>query len=332
MTDFLRRLPAALPQLLREEFFVPAIDAGINIYVRNKRPADMRTFSPERTLLYVHGSTYPASTAFDLSLDGWSWMDFIAARGFDVWLLDLRGYGYSTRPREMNEPPENNAPIVRTEIAVADVSAAVDHIFKWRGIDRLNLLGWSWGTTQIATYTARNSGRVNKLVLYAPQWIRSAATQSPLATQGKIGAYRTVERTQMLGRWLNGVPEHKRDTLIPQGWFEAWADATMATDQDGAQRNPPVLRAPNGTVADTAEIWTAAQRPYYDPQQITVPVLITVAEWDRDNPPHLAQTLFPLLVNAPYKRMVTLPEGTHTIMLEKNRIDLFNAVQQFLEE
>jgi esterase/lipase len=30
--------------------------------------------------------------------------------------------------------------------------------------------------------------------------------------------------------------------------------------------------------------------------------------------------------------MVTLAEGTHTIMLEKNRVDLFNAVQQFLEE
>ena len=63
-----------------------------------------------------------------------------------------------------------------------------------------------------------------------------------------------------------------------------------------------------------------------------MPVLIAVAEWDRDNPPQLGQTLFPLLVNAPYKRMVTLAEGTHTIMLEKNRIDLFNAVQQFLEE
>ena len=331
MTDLPRALPAALPPLTTEEFFVPAADAGINIYVRNKRPASLREFSPQRTLLYVHGSTYPASTAFDLRLDGWSWMDFIAARGFDVWLLDLRGYGHSTRPREMDEPPENNAPIVRTDTAVADIGAVVAHILKKRNIERLNLLGWSWGTTQMATYTARNPQRVNKLVLYAPQWIRSAATQSPLTTQGKIGAYRTVERSQMLGRWLNGVPEGKRDTLIPPGWFDAWADATMATDVEGGKRNPPVLRAPSGTVADTMEIWSQG-RAFYDPQKITVPVLITVAEWDRDNPPQLGQTLFPLLVNAPYKRMVTLAEGTHTVMLEKNRIDLFNAVQQFLEE
>src|SRR5256714_6578319 len=71
---------AQSPQIVTEEMMVPA-DPGIEIYVRNKRPADMRAFRPERTLLYVHGATYPASTAFDLKLDGLSWMDYIAARG-----------------------------------------------------------------------------------------------------------------------------------------------------------------------------------------------------------------------------------------------------------
>ena len=41
---------------------MPAADAGIHIYARNKRPAALTTFTPQRTLLYVHGSTYPAST------------------------------------------------------------------------------------------------------------------------------------------------------------------------------------------------------------------------------------------------------------------------------
>jgi alpha-beta hydrolase superfamily lysophospholipase len=46
----------------------------------------------------------------------------------------------------------------------------------------------------------------------------------------------------------------------------------------------------------------------------------------------MAQTLFPLLVNAPGKLYVQLPEGTHTIMMEKNRQMLFEAVQAFLDE
>jgi alpha-beta hydrolase superfamily lysophospholipase len=46
----------------------------------------------------------------------------------------------------------------------------------------------------------------------------------------------------------------------------------------------------------------------------------------------MAQTLFPLLVNSPDKRYVELAEGTHTIMMERNRLKLFEAVQAFLEE
>jgi alpha-beta hydrolase superfamily lysophospholipase len=56
------------------------------------------------------------------------------------------------------------------------------------------------------------------------------------------------------------------------------------------------------------------------------------AEWDRDLPPYMAQTLFPLLASSPGKRYVMLPEGTHTIIMEKNRHMLFETVQAFLDE
>ena len=75
----------------------------------------MTEFPGEKILLYVHGSTYPAETAFDLKLNGLSWMDYIARHGYDVYLVDLRGYGKSTRPPEMDEPAADNAPIVRTD-------------------------------------------------------------------------------------------------------------------------------------------------------------------------------------------------------------------------
>jgi hypothetical protein len=78
-------------KIMIEEMMVPASDADIKIFVRNKRRAEINTFQPERTLLFVHGASYPASTAFDLPLAGASWMDYIASRGYDVYLLDLRG-------------------------------------------------------------------------------------------------------------------------------------------------------------------------------------------------------------------------------------------------
>ena len=74
---------AQAPQVVMEEFMVPAKDPGIEIFVRNKRPAGDAAPRPDRTLLFVHGATYPASTAFDLPLGGLSWMDYIAGRGFE---------------------------------------------------------------------------------------------------------------------------------------------------------------------------------------------------------------------------------------------------------
>jgi pimeloyl-ACP methyl ester carboxylesterase len=296
---------AAQSELVSEEMMVKSPDAGIELYVRNKRPTAMTAFRPERTLLYVHGATYPASTAFDLKLDGLSWMEYIAARGYDVYLLDLRGYGKSTRPKEMAEDAKSNPPIVRTDTAVKDIGTVVDFILARRNIPRLNLMGWSWGTVTMATYTTQNPGKVERLVLYAPGWIRQTASLVQ-AGPGPLGAYRTVTREQARQRWMTGVPEDKKATLIPSGWFDAWADATFATDPEGSRASPQFIRAPNGVVHDSQEYW-AAGKAYYDPAKITVPTLLVHAEWDRDLPPYMAQTLFPLLVNSPGKRYVMLP-------------------------
>ena len=321
---------AQTPRVLMEEMMVPSSDPGIDIYVRNKHPADMAAYRSDKTVLFVHGSTYPAHTAFDLPLGGMSWMDYLAQHGYDVYLLDLRGYGKSTRPKEMSDKPEANGAIVRGDTAVKDIASVVDHILKRRNIAKLNLLGWSWGTTLMATYTTQHADKVERLVLYAPQWIRTTPALIQ-AGPGPIPAYRSVKRADAQGRWLTGVPEDKKAALIPAGWFDQWADATWATDQEGAKLNPPVLRAPNGTLQDTADFWSAG-KAYYDPAKITVPALLIQAEWDRDTPPYMAQTLFPLLVNAPGKRYVLLAEGTHTIIMEKNRLKLFEAVQAFLDE
>jgi hypothetical protein len=46
----------------------------------------------------------------------------------------------------------------------------------------------------------------------------------------------------------------------------------------------------------------------------------------------MSTALFGLLKNAPVKRMVEIGEGTHTVIMEKNRLQLFREVQLFLDE
>jgi pimeloyl-ACP methyl ester carboxylesterase len=317
------------PRVVMEEMSVQAKDPGIKIYVRNKRLASMNHFTPEKTVLFVHGATYPAETTFDLPLGGLSWMDYIAQRGYDVYLMDVRGYGRSTRPPEMDAPPDKNDPVADTDAAVRDIGAVVDHILTRRNLQKLDLLGWSWGTTTMATYAAANPGKVEKLVLYAPVWIFE--TTSPSPANAPLGAYRTVLRDAAFKRWMTGVPENKQADLIPSGWFDEMWDATLASDSLGSKRNPPVLRAPNGVALDVERFWKGG-KPTYDPAKITVPILLIQADWDQDTPPYMSRALFPLLVNAPEKRYVLIGEGTHFVMMEKNRMELFREVQSFLDE
>ena len=228
----------AISRIEMEEHMVPAADAGIELYLRNKHPQGMSKFSADRVVLFVHGATYPAETAFDLRLGGTSWMEYIAERGFDVWLVDVRGYGRSTRPPEMNEPPEKNAPIVRTDTAIRDVSTAIDFILRKRGVQKLDLIGWSWGTAMMGSYAAQNPDQVERLVLYAPLWVYST---DPLISVN--GAWRAPTIDAARVRWLRGVADEKKNALIPAGWFEQWSEATWATAR--AVPEPTTIQAPS---------------------------------------------------------------------------------------
>jgi pimeloyl-ACP methyl ester carboxylesterase len=92
-----------------------------------------------------------------------------------------------------------------------------------------------------------------------------------------------------------------------------------------------MLRAPNGVIADALAYWTAG-KAHYDPGKITVPTFLIHAEWDFDLPSYQAREYFAELKNAPYKRLVEIGEGTHTVMLEKNRMQFFREIMGFLDE
>ena len=320
--------PARAAEIIAEDRMIPSTTPGIELFVRNKHLSDMPAPSPDRTLLFVHGATYPAETAFDLPIEGASMMDLFARAGFDVFLVDVRGYGRSTRPAAMDQPPEANPPVAGSEEAGADLGSAVDYVLKLRGLAKLDLMGWSWGTSIAGRYTTTHNDQIERLVLYAPAWVVEPAKPPPAEA---LPAYRLVDKESTRQRWLRGVAPEKQADLIPPGVFEAWWNATLATDPVGSKLDPPRLRAPNGVRAELLQTWGAG-KPFYDPGAITVPTLLIHAEWDADLPSYQMLAYFAQLTHAPYKRMVELGEGTHTVMLEKNRMQFFHEIAGFLTE
>jgi alpha-beta hydrolase superfamily lysophospholipase len=88
---------------------------------------------------------------------------------------------------------------------------------------------------------------------------------------------------------------------------------------------------PNGALQDIRDYWISG-KPQYDPADIRVPVLLIHGEWDADLPSDQCRGYFARLINVPYKRYIEIGEGTHTIVMEKNRMQFFHEVAAFLNE
>ena len=69
--------------------------------------------------------------------------------------------------------------------------------------------------------TVQNPAKVVKLAVLAPQWVSDKPI--PLDMGGHLDCYRLVPVKETRKRWLGAAPEGARDTLIPDGWFDAWA-------------------------------------------------------------------------------------------------------------
>src|SRR5262249_14869800 len=149
----------------------------------------------DRVALFIHGAGTPAEVSFDVPHADYSWMAYLAHAGFDVFSMDMTGYGRSTRPAAMNDPcnltsvqqalfipfliaKPCDASYSRQMTTLAsdwhDIDVVVDHIRALRRVDKLNLLAWSRGGPRAGGYTAQHPEKVAKLVLLAPGYNRNA--------------------------------------------------------------------------------------------------------------------------------------------------------------
>jgi len=214
---------------------------------------------------------------------------------------------------------------VRAEVALRDIGAAIDWVRHASGIERLCLLGMSWGGSIAGAHAARRPETIAKLALVAPLWLSDGPKR--IDPGGPLGAYRRSDLAKFHDAWLSPAPEAERATLIPRGWFETWVATTLETDPGSGV--PGTVRAPSGAVQDVREHWTCG-RPIYDPATITAPTLIVHAEWDVDVSLDTARDLFARLTGARYRRWVEIGAGTHMVLAERNRWQALGAITCFL--
>ncbi len=282
---------------------------GLRIYLWEKHKAGLvGSFAASgKVALLVHGGTWSGRPDFDLQIRDYSLMDFLANNGYDVWAIDIHGYGHSDK---------TDTDWSGVESAAADVGAAVEYIAKLRGVGSINLLGWSAGTQRAGLYAMQHPERVRKLILYAPRWKGTAdyldQIRKQIENSGKpLGQYRinteAAARSDFVAGELAQHPQYEDDVVA------LYAREALRTDPQSPNAYTDYL---NG--------------PILDPQRIVIPTMLIFGEYD-----YLAkeEDLLPFFsqLQTRDKQYVLLPHGGHALMLEKDHRRFQHEVLGFFD-
>lgn len=273
-------------------------------------------------VLYVHGATFPSALSVAYRFAGRSWMDDLAAHGFDAWAFDFAGFGGSDRYPGMSGPHEA-PPLGRAPAAARQIERMVEHIVEATGFERVSLIAHSWGTIAAGLYATTHPARIDKLCFFGPIAERRMAD---LAAPGRVGAWRLVTFEDQLKRFVEDLPRRQKPVLIEEH-LDAWGPTYLASDHTSPSRAPRSVKIPAGPQADILAAWQGALG--YKPWEITAPVLIVRGEWDSVSNDMDADWLLSRFASTTRKSL-KIAKGTHLMHLERSRDDLFAVVRAFL--
>lgn len=255
-------------------------------------------------LVLAHGSATAGRESFDLKVPGrpeYSLMDFLARQGFDVFAPDMRGFGSSTRPEG----------VITTEQAATDLNAVVDFICKLRGVPKVNLLAWSWGTQYGGQFVMAHADKVKRYAAYAQMHARSPdleARRPRLATFQRAPYIRISESGWKL-RFNSMTPETANDPVV----MDAFAKAAALVE----------TKSPTGPQVDLL-----TRQPLIDATKITVPTMMIHGQYDDVADLDGLLPFFKALPN-PDKQYTVIPGGGHMLHLQKGCPRFQHAVAEW---
>ncbi|MBX9709929.1 MAG: lysophospholipase [Xanthobacteraceae bacterium] len=277
----------------------------ISLFVYRKR---LRSgFAARPPIVLIHGSSTSAVPTFDLTVPGrpdYSFMDWLALRGWDVWAMDHEGYGRSTIT-------DGNSDIAS---GVEDLKAAADLIMGATGASAFNLYGMSSGALRAAAFAQAAPERAARLVLDAFVWTGEGSLTLAKRREG-IAQFRASNRRAVDHDYIKGIFLRDGPEATDPAVAEACAAAQLALGNS----------VPTGTYLDMT-----TRLPVVDPHQIATPTMIVRGEHDSIAAMDDLLRFFERLPSND-KRFAVLPGLAHVATLGINRHSLWNATVQFFE-
>ena len=338
--------PHAASQALTVDHYVPVVSMApsmegqiAQIYVRERvlPGIALRSQGLEgQVVVFVHGAGTPAEVSFDAP--GASWMGYLAEAGYDVFSMDMTGYGRSTRPSVMNDPcnlseaqQRDLVPVLLTQTCEPsygfttttiesdwnDLDAVVDYVRAQRGVDRVHLAAWSLGGPRAGGYAYRHPEKVSSAILLSPAYGRGRPSERPAQVPRSGAAFSKQSWADFEGLWNRQLGcEGQYEPAVRRS---VWA-AMLESDPVGATWGTGVRRAPSVTT------WGWGQEEVSRQQ---TPMLLIAPETDGQVSPASVIALYEDL-GATNKVLIHLACSSHNAMWEANRHLLFEASLDWL--
>ncbi len=336
--------------VLRIDHYVPVLSTApamenemAQIYVRERTQAStsLRSVSLEgQVVLFIHGAGTPSEVAFDVPVEGYSWMAYLAEAGYDTFAMDTTGYGRSTRPNVMNDvcnlSEQAQQEFVPTKIAAPcapsygfasttiesdwhDIDSVVDYLRALRGVEKVHLVAWSLGGPRSAGYAALHPEKVGRVVILAPAYSRNRGGSAPETIPVPGSAFTKQSHLDFTRNWDRQVGcENQYDPAVSAA---IWQDM-LDSDPIGATWGTGVRRAPNTTV------WGWTQEVV---ARTMTPMLLVAGIHDGQVPPSRVTEMYEDL-GASEKVLLDLGCSSHNAMWEMNATMLFDASLQWLRD
>lgn len=268
----------------REEFFVET-ESGIKLLVVSKIAPAGRL---GKAVLLIHGSGV-GWIYWDIPSKGYSVMDYLVDRGIDVYAVECRGYGKSTKPYGFD---------VRVETMAEDLKTVFSVIRGRSGVDKVSAVGHSSGGIVLMVAAGLHPDFMDRIVLVGTPY----KSINPLFREY---ADKVIEIAKESGK--DYVPNlHYRDI---ENRLDTHDDEVVRWYKDTVAHHYPLM--PGGMLSDIIENPGAPFVP-----KIKIPTLIFSGAKEYVTELADAQAMF-LDLATQDKGFIIQPDSFHLAFLEK---------------